>query len=80
MAFQVGDGPEPVLALELAQVVDPALKLLAAPGERSHGSLVTLLSGSFQALGAIPALADDLDRLIPRELSVFALPLVAPPP
>src|SRR5260370_4290441 len=60
LAFQVRLEPAAVLALERAQVVDPALELLAGLHQRAHGLAVALLRVALEALGAGAGVASDL--------------------
>src|SRR4029077_2029309 len=65
LAFQVRLEPAAVLALERAQVVDPALELLAGLDQRAHGLAVALLRVPLEALGAGAGVAGDLLGLAP---------------
>src|SRR6266404_5623132 len=65
LAFQVRLEPAAVLALERAQVIDPALELLAGLHPRAHGLAVALLRVALEALGAGARVAGDLLGLAP---------------
>src|ERR1700728_4108287 len=63
LTLQVRLEPAPVLALERAQVIDPALKLLAPRDQRTDRLPIPLLSVSLQGFGTCPGVTSDLLRL-----------------
>src|SRR5208337_3432797 len=65
LAFQVSLQPAAVFALEGAQVIDSALKLLAGLDQRAHGLAVPLLRVALQAFRPGPRVAGNLLRLTP---------------
>src|SRR5271157_199645 len=65
LAFQVSLQPAAVFALEGAQVINSALKLLAGLDQRAHGLAVPLLRVALQAFRPGPRVAGNLLRLTP---------------